>query len=343
MRRGDAELLRRPSSSILARRPAPRRCARTADQRMVRHVARLRDERLLVGIAVRDERAVGRDDQREAVLADADAVDHPPHFLEAELADQPAGGLVEARQVDGEDASSAAGRRRRGSATSTTPSSVDGAPARESATRGWPTRLVATGAPASSNSVISRNSRNCEDVVLEDAVLLPRLQAGVLQVGGERLQDARRWSRRSGGSPRRRAWRRSGCRRRPTRACRAAARGARRRRRRAAARRPRSARSSAKRVAMWRMLKRHAVSVAAGGLAGRPAARGAACARMSRPGSAGHVEARADRARALAPGEEDRRRIVDDGPLKRRDAGPVLVVGRGVADRDRARRRRLRC
>ena len=63
----------------------------------------LRDERLLVGIAVRDQLAVGRDDHREAVLADADAVDHPPHLLEAELADEPAGRLVEARQVDGED------------------------------------------------------------------------------------------------------------------------------------------------------------------------------------------------------------------------------------------------
>ena len=47
-------------------------------------------------------------------------------------------------------------------------------------------------APASSNSVISRNSRNCEDVVLEDAILLPLLEAGVLQVGGERLQQCRR-------------------------------------------------------------------------------------------------------------------------------------------------------
>ena len=76
--------------------------ARGRDQRVAAHVARLRDERLLVGVAVRDQLAVGRDDQREAVLADADAVDHPPHLFEAELADEPAGRLVQAREVDGE-------------------------------------------------------------------------------------------------------------------------------------------------------------------------------------------------------------------------------------------------
>ena len=87
-------------------------------------------------------------------------IDHPPHFFEAELADQPAGRLVEARQVDGEDrrrqqilvdADRRHRRRRRSSAAR--PSG--------STTRGLPTRLDAIVAPASSNSVISRNSRNC--------------------------------------------------------------------------------------------------------------------------------------------------------------------------------------
>ena len=71
-------------------------CPPRADQRMVASCARLRDERFLVRVAVGDERAVGRDDQREAALADADAVDHPPHLFEAEFADQPAGRLVQA-------------------------------------------------------------------------------------------------------------------------------------------------------------------------------------------------------------------------------------------------------
>ena len=39
-----------------------------------------------------------------------------------------------------------------------------------------------------------------------------------------------------------------------------------------------------------------------------------------------HLEPRADGAGPLAPGEENRRRVVDDGPLKRRHAGSVLVI-----------------
>ena len=48
-----------------------------------------------------DQGAVRRDDEGEAVVADANLIDHPPHLLEAELADQPARGLIEARQVNG--------------------------------------------------------------------------------------------------------------------------------------------------------------------------------------------------------------------------------------------------
>ena len=74
----------------------------------------------------------GATTMREAVLADADLIDHPPHFFEAELADEPAGGLVQTRQLDGEHAWSAADPRRRGSATSTTPSIVERRVLRES-------------------------------------------------------------------------------------------------------------------------------------------------------------------------------------------------------------------
>ena len=155
---------------------------------MAAHVARLRDQRLLVGIAVGDQLAVGRDDQREAVLADADAVDHPPHFFEAELADQPAGRLVEPRQVDGEDAGRQqvvvdADRRHR--------DAVD-RPARASfgiATRGVPTRLEAMTSRRFVEQRDLAELAELQDVVLEDAILLPRLEPGVLQVGGERLQD----------------------------------------------------------------------------------------------------------------------------------------------------------
>ena len=127
---GDAELrCGRPRRCIPAT-PARRRCGAraAANERMAAHVARLRDQRLLVGIAVRDQLAVRGDDQRVAVLADADAIDHPPHFFEAELAGQPAGRLVEVRQVDGEHRRSAAGPRRRGSATSRRRRSSAGGP-----------------------------------------------------------------------------------------------------------------------------------------------------------------------------------------------------------------------
>ena len=52
---------------------------------------------------MRDELAVGRDDHRIAVLADPDTVDHPPHLFETRFRDQPAGGLIQARKVNGED------------------------------------------------------------------------------------------------------------------------------------------------------------------------------------------------------------------------------------------------
>ena len=66
----------RPSVVDVFAATARRRAGAPPTSGCVVHVARLRDERLLVGIAVRDQRAVGRDDQREAVLADPD-LDRP--------------------------------------------------------------------------------------------------------------------------------------------------------------------------------------------------------------------------------------------------------------------------
>jgi hypothetical protein len=60
------------------------------DQRMAAHVAGLRDERLLVRVAVRDQLAARRDDERVAVLADPDLIDHPPHLFEADFTGKPA-------------------------------------------------------------------------------------------------------------------------------------------------------------------------------------------------------------------------------------------------------------
>ena len=66
------------------------------------HLLRLRHERLLVRIAVRDERSVWSHDQREPLLADANPIDHAPHLFEAHLADQPTGRLTEALEPYGE-------------------------------------------------------------------------------------------------------------------------------------------------------------------------------------------------------------------------------------------------
>ena len=57
---------------------------------MIGGASRLRDARLLIGIAVRNEGAIAGDDHGETTVAEPDAVDHPPHLFEAELADEPA-------------------------------------------------------------------------------------------------------------------------------------------------------------------------------------------------------------------------------------------------------------
>ena len=57
------------------------------------------------------------------------------------------------------------------------------------ATRGVPTRLVAIDRAGLVEQRDLAELAELQDVVLEDAVLLPLLEAGVLEVGGQRLQD----------------------------------------------------------------------------------------------------------------------------------------------------------
>ena len=66
------------------------------DQGCAGEVVAAGDARLLVGIAVRDQLAVGGDDERVALLADPNPIDHPPHFFEADLADERSRALSDA-------------------------------------------------------------------------------------------------------------------------------------------------------------------------------------------------------------------------------------------------------
>ena len=66
------------------------------------HVVAAGDARLRRRVAVREQLAVAGDDQRVALLADADAVDHPPHLFEVQPADEPSAAVrsIEANRDD---------------------------------------------------------------------------------------------------------------------------------------------------------------------------------------------------------------------------------------------------
>ena len=165
--------------------PGDRRARR--DQRVRAHVGRLGDERLLVGIAVGDERAVRGDDQGVAVGADADPVDHLPHFFEAELADEPAGGLVQARQANDEH------RRRQQVVVHPDRGHGDAAEIDRRVVRDRdPRRADAARRHDLSRFVEDRDLAELaegEHVVPDDGRLLALVEPGVLQIGAERLED----------------------------------------------------------------------------------------------------------------------------------------------------------
>ena len=157
---------------------------------MARQIPPLRDERLLVGIAVRDERAVGPDDQRKAVRADADLIDHLPHFFEAEFADKPAVGPIEARQVHRED------RRGQQVFVHVDRRHLDSVERHlGGAGRHGHTRLARAARRDHCARFVEERDfaelAELQDVVLENAILLPALEAGVLQVGRDGLQQFR--------------------------------------------------------------------------------------------------------------------------------------------------------
>jgi hypothetical protein len=141
----------------------------------------------LVGVAVRDQLAAGGDDHREAVSADADLIDHPPHFLEAELAGQPPGRLVQGAQADREDRGRQqilvdADRRHR-----------DAVDRQRRVLRDHDARLADAARGDHRPLLVEQRDlaelAELQHVVLENLILLAAVESGVLQIGGERLEQ----------------------------------------------------------------------------------------------------------------------------------------------------------
>jgi hypothetical protein len=155
-----------------------------------RHVRGLGDQRLLIWIAVGDQPPVRRDDHREAARANADLVDHPPHFLQVELADQPARRLVEAGQPHTEDAGRkhvfVDAERRHQHAGDVERIGRGGS--RHGRLRGAEPARGGDG-PALVEQRQLAELTELQDVVAQDLLLLRAVQAGVLHLGGERLED----------------------------------------------------------------------------------------------------------------------------------------------------------
>ena len=155
----------RPASARARRRTASEAICSSGARRSMRatsgcaaHVVAARDARFRVRVAVREQLAFVGDDERVAVLADANAVDHPPHLFEVQPADEPAAAVAvhepnrddRRRQqvvVDREARHQRAVDVRR----LPSPGRVDG---------GRAERLDTIGCPLSSSSVSSLNSGN---------------------------------------------------------------------------------------------------------------------------------------------------------------------------------------
>ena len=136
------------------------------------------------GVAVREQLAFAGDDERVALLADADAVDHPPHLLEVQTADEPP---VAVRVSLRRTATMAVGSR-----SSSTEKRDISAPSMSTPSEpGTVTRGRAEAARDRGPAVFVEQRQllelgELEDEVLEDAILLPGLEAGLLQVGARR-------------------------------------------------------------------------------------------------------------------------------------------------------------
>ena len=136
---------------------------------------------------MRDELAARPHDHREAVLADADLVHHPPHLFEADLTHEPSGGLVEPRQMDRERGGRQlvfidADRRHR--------DAVEGDQRVLRHLDAWMTGAAGHDRRA---ALVEQcdfvEFVELQDVVLQDPVLLRAIETRVLQVGGQRFEQ----------------------------------------------------------------------------------------------------------------------------------------------------------
>jgi hypothetical protein len=188
-RRGDAEHLDTRVVRIFERgRPGVLLAVDEPHEGLRREIIAARDARLLVRVPMRDQLAVCRDHEGVSLLADANLIDHPPHFFEIEFAGQPAGRLVEVGQPD---------RKRRGREQLVIDPdrrhqhAVDADGAAEAV---HVDPRLADAARHQRGAVLGKQSDlaelpELEDVVLEDLILLAAIEAGVLEVGGERLEQ----------------------------------------------------------------------------------------------------------------------------------------------------------
>ena len=157
------------------------------EDRVLQHGVAACHAGLRVRVAVCQEEAVACDDEGVAAFADTDAVDHPPHLLKIQAPDEPLAVLcpVESDCHDrGGQQVHVVDREARHQGA------LDVDPFRAGHTDGG----LAEAARDGRTPVLIEQRQlailgKLEDEVLQDAVLLPALEACLLQVGGYRFED----------------------------------------------------------------------------------------------------------------------------------------------------------
>ena len=153
---------------------------------MGRHLVATCDARFLVRVAVREQLTLGGDDRGVTLIPDADPIHHPPEFLEVDSADEPSL-ILPVTEASGED-----GCRQQivvhGKARHQNAVDLGAVRARDRHGR-FAQAAGDCRAPVLVNERQFPEFRKLEDVILEDSVLLPRRQSGLLQVRGDGFEN----------------------------------------------------------------------------------------------------------------------------------------------------------